>query len=70
MIVSPYPALSPISLLYLEQKGSVTSWQMIRSDLATTGLEIEENIPANIPFIHANAQEMEQVFLNLFINLN
>src|SRR5205823_3789234 len=32
------------------------------------GVQIEDQLPANLPLIQANAQELEQIFLNLFLN--
>lgn len=33
-----------------------------------TGIEIDEDLDSSVPNVHANPQEMEQVFLNLLLN--
>ncbi len=44
------------------------SLAMVEQRVIDLGIEIEDRLPKNIPPVHANEQEIEQVFLNLFLN--
>jgi signal transduction histidine kinase len=41
---------------------------MIEAAAETTGVEVVEHLPPSLPAVHVNAVEMEQVFVNLFMN--
>ena len=41
---------------------------IIETPAAAAGVRIQERMPDPLPEVHANAGEMEQVFLNLFLN--
>jgi C4-dicarboxylate-specific signal transduction histidine kinase len=41
---------------------------MVEAAAEAAGVEILEHVPASLPPVHANAVEMEQVFVNLFMN--
>lgn len=44
------------------------SLAMVEQRAKDLGIKIEDEIPKNIPPVYANDQEIEQVFLNLFLN--
>ncbi|MCH7848883.1 MAG: PAS domain-containing protein [Planctomycetes bacterium] len=41
---------------------------LIEQRASQTGIDIDEDLEGSVPNIHANPQEMEQVFLNLLLN--
>jgi signal transduction histidine kinase len=41
---------------------------MVEQRARDTGVKIEDSLPDGLPNVRANAQEMEQLFLNLFLN--
>lgn len=44
------------------------SLAMIEQHARDIGVVVQDNLPATLPPVEANAQELEQVFLNLFLN--
>ncbi len=44
------------------------SLTMIEEHARSNGVQIEDQLPERLPLVQANANELEQVFLNLFLN--
>jgi signal transduction histidine kinase len=42
--------------------------KLVRNQLSLSGIQVEEEFPANLPPIHGDRKSLQQVFLNLFIN--
>jgi two-component system NtrC family sensor kinase len=42
--------------------------KLVRNQLALSGIQVEEEYPPGLPFIHGDRKSLQQVFLNLFIN--
>ena len=60
---------SPATRIALDIRVSIRkSLAMIEEHAKTRGVRIEEDLPGCLPAVQANAHELEQVFLNLFLN--
>ncbi len=42
--------------------------KLVRNQLTLSGIQVEEELPSGLPPIHGNRKNLQQVFLNLFIN--
>jgi two-component system, NtrC family, sensor kinase len=42
--------------------------KLVRNQLTLSGIQVEEDLPADLPLIHGDRKSLQQVFLNLFIN--
>jgi two-component system NtrC family sensor kinase len=42
--------------------------KLVRNQLTLSGIQVEENLPGDLPQVHGERKTLQQVFLNLFIN--
>jgi signal transduction histidine kinase len=42
--------------------------KLVRNQIALAGVEVETDLPGDLPSIHGDPKSLQQVFLNLFIN--
>ncbi|MHB8519656.1 MAG: sensor histidine kinase [Limisphaerales bacterium] len=60
---------SPRAKIIMDVRAPIRkSLSMVEQHAQTLGVAIEDHLPASLPGVRANAGELEQVFLNLFLN--
>jgi two-component system NtrC family sensor kinase len=59
-----HPEFGPLSIGVVIQD----TLKLVRNQLTLSGINVEQQIPANLPPIRGEKKSLQQVFLNLFIN--
>lgn len=42
--------------------------KLVRNQLTLSGIQVEDDLPTDLPLVHGDRKSLQQVFLNLFIN--
>jgi len=61
---SEHPEFEPLAIAGVIQD----TLKLVRNQLALSGIQVEEEIPPDLPPIQGDRKGLQQVFLNLFIN--
>jgi two-component system NtrC family sensor kinase len=61
---SEHPEFEPLAIAPLVHD----TLKLVRNQLTLSGIQVEEEFPADLPAIHGDRKTLQQVFLNLFIN--
>jgi two-component system NtrC family sensor kinase len=59
-----HPVFTPVSIRDLLE----ASVKLVGNELALAGVEVELDVPVDLPRVNGNPRNLEQVFLNLFLN--
>ena len=59
-----HPVFTPVSIRDLLE----ASVKLVGNELALAGVEVELEVPVDLPRVNGNPRNLEQVFLNLFLN--
>ena len=59
-----HPEFEPLSIAGVIQD----TLKLVRNQLSLSGIQVEEDLPVDLPPIHGDRKSLQQVFLNLFIN--
>ncbi len=61
---SEHPEFEPLSIAGVIQE----TLKLVRNQLSLSGIQVETDLPAELPAVHGDRKSLQQVFLNLFIN--
>lgn len=61
---SEKPVSEPVNIAHILRD----TLKLVQNQLTLSGVEVERDVPADLPIIHGNPKALQQIFLNLFIN--
>jgi len=61
---SEHPEFEPLSIIVVIQD----TLKLVRNQLSLSGIQVETDLPLDLPEVHGDRKSLQQVFLNLFIN--
>jgi two-component system, NtrC family, sensor kinase len=61
---SEHPEFEPLPIAGVIQE----TLKLVRNQLSLSGIQVEADLPSDLPLVHGDHKSLQQVFLNLFIN--
>ncbi|MBI4643980.1 MAG: HAMP domain-containing histidine kinase [Deltaproteobacteria bacterium] len=61
---SEQPVSEPVNIVHILRD----TLKLVQNQVTLSGVEVERELPSNLPIIHGNPKTLQQIFLNLFIN--
>lgn len=61
---SEQPVSEPVNIVQILRD----TLKLVQNQVTLSGVEVERDLPADLPIIHGNPKTLQQIFLNLFIN--
>ena len=61
---SEQPVSEPVNIVQILRD----TLKLVQNQVVLSGVEVERDLPSDLPIIHGNPKTLQQIFLNLFIN--
>jgi len=61
---SEQPVSEPVNIVQILRD----TLKLVQNQVTLSGVEVERDLPSDLPIIHGNPKTLQQIFLNLFIN--
>lgn len=61
---SEQPVSEPVNIIHILRD----TLKLVQNQVTLSGVEVERDLPPDLPIIHGNPKTLQQIFLNLFIN--